>query len=176
MQGQQYDFGHVTHLGAEAIGPPGQRRFRLTAIQTAQEEDQSAALWLEKEQLAALGTAMEQQLVRSSRARSRLLPSPEDDSPPMPLNPTVDLRVGQLALGYDEDRGFFVLQAFGQDPEQQAQAAFVCTIDHDQARRLIRAISRLMSSGRPVCPLCGAPIEGTHQCPRSNGHAEAALR
>lgn len=169
---EPHDFGHVTHLGAEALGPPGQRRFRLTALQ----DDRSAFLWLEKEQLASLGTALEQQLVRSSRVRRRATGPEDEEEPPMPLHATVDLRVGQLALGYDEDRALFILQAYGVDPEEQQQGAFVCTADHEQARRLVRRISRLMNTGRPVCPLCGAAIEGTHRCPRSNGHAEVVLR
>jgi hypothetical protein len=28
----------------------------------------------------------------------------------------------------------------------------------------------VVAAGRPRCPLCGAPIEGKHVCPASNGH------
>jgi uncharacterized repeat protein (TIGR03847 family) len=170
VPGEQHDFGRVDFLDAEAIGPPGQRRFRLTVLQA----ERSASLWIEKEQLAGLGTAVEQQLVRSARAPRRTTES-EADTPPMPLNATVDFRVGQIALGYDTERSEFMLQVFGADPELREQPAFLCRIDHEQARRLTRRITELMSSGRPTCPLCGAPIEGTHRCPRSNGHAEVVL-
>jgi len=169
LAGEQHDFGHVDYLDAEAIGPPGQRRFRLTAMQ----EDRTASLWIEKEQLASLGTAVEQQLVRSARAQRKAAAS--NDAPPMPLNATVDFRVGQIALGYDADRSEFMLQAFGADADLREQPTFICRIDHEQARRLTSRIAQLMTTGRPVCPLCGAPIEGTHRCPRSNGHAEVVL-
>jgi uncharacterized repeat protein (TIGR03847 family) len=170
---EQYDFGRVDQIDAEAIGPAGQRRFRLTVLA----DDKSASLWMEKEQVAALATAMEQQLVRSNRPRSRARRTDEDEPPlPLPLNPSVDFRVGQLALGYDEERALFVLQAYGREGDADGQVTLTCTADHDQARRLIRKISSLMSSGRPVCPLCGAAIEGEHHCPRSNGHAEVVLR
>jgi uncharacterized repeat protein (TIGR03847 family) len=167
----EHDFGRVDSLDAEAIGPPGQRRFRLTALEGAR----SASLWIEKEQLASLGTAVEQQLVRSARARRRTASS-DEPAIPFPLTATVDFRVAQIALGYDEGRGEFLVQAFGGDPQSSEQITFACRIDHEQARRLIAKIGQLMNSGRPVCPLCGAPIEGSHVCPRSNGHAEIALR
>jgi uncharacterized repeat protein (TIGR03847 family) len=170
LPGEQYDFGRVEFVDAEAIGPPGQRRFRLTAIQ----DDRSASLWIEKEQLASLGTAVEQQLVRSARAQRRAS-SPGEDVPTMPLNATVDFQVTQIALGYDADRGEFLVQVMGADPDRREQPTFACRIDHEQARRLTARISQLMTSGRPICPLCGAPMEGTHRCPRSNGHAEVVL-
>jgi uncharacterized repeat protein (TIGR03847 family) len=171
MRAEQHDFGQVDSIDAEAIGPPGQRRFRLTALAG----DQSAALWLEKEQLAALGTAIEQQLVRSDRQRRRTEIPSDDEPAPIPLNPTLDVRVSQLALGYDEGRSLFTVQAVVVDVERQRQASFSCMASHPQARRLTRAISRLMAAGRPTCPLCGAVIEGEHHCPRSNGHTDIAI-
>lgn len=170
MRSEQYDFGQVYSVDAEAIGPPGQRRFRLTALTDAQ----SAALWLEKEQLAALGTAIEQQLVRSDRQQRRIEPPDDQEAAVLPLNPSLDVQVAQLALGYDEARSQFIIQAAIVDTERRAQANFSCLMDHRQARRLTRSIARLMSAGRPTCPLCGAVIEGEHHCPRSNGHAQAA--
>ncbi len=171
MRAQQHDYGRVDSIDAEAIGPPGQRRFRLTAVAG----DQSASLWLEKEQLAALGTAIEQQLVRSDRQQRRVEPPGDDEPPVFPLNPTLDARVAQLSLGYDEGRSLFLLQAAIVDPEQRWQAVFSCTADLRQSRRLTRVIARLMSAGRPTCPLCGAVIEGEHHCPRSNGHTDVAI-
>ena len=171
VRGGQYDFGEVSSLDAEAIGPPGQRRFRLSILKGRQ----SASLWLEKEQLHALGTAVEQQLVRSDRQRRRAELPADDAAPPFPLKPDADLRVAQLALGYDEARSLFLIQAATIDVDSQTQAGFTCAADHRQARRLTRVINQLMAAGRPACPLCGAPIEGVHRCPRSNGHAEIAL-
>jgi hypothetical protein len=44
----------------ESIGEPGQRRFRLLAIVG----DQTYAVWMEKQQVQALGLALEQMLAR----------------------------------------------------------------------------------------------------------------
>jgi len=161
----------VSSLDAEAIGPPGQRRFRLAVLR----DEDSAALWLEKEQLAALGTAIEQQLVRSDRQRRRPEPPHDDAPPPFPLNAALDVRVGQIALGYDEAASLFLIQAAVVDAANDQRATFSCAATHQQARRLTRVISRLMTAGRPTCPLCGAVIDGEHRCPRSNGHAEVAI-
>jgi uncharacterized repeat protein (TIGR03847 family) len=171
MRPEQYDLGQVSSADAEAIGPPGQRRFRITVLAA----DESAVLWIEKEQLAALGTALEQQLVRTDRQRARTEAPLDDNAPPFPLNPSMELRVGQVALGYDEAKSLFLIQAAAVDPSNDHRATFSCAVTHQQARRLIRVISRLMASGRPACPLCGAVIEGEHHCPRSNGHAEVAI-
>ena len=169
MPGELYDFGQVRALNAEAIGPPGQRRFRLNV----QNDEASAALWLEKEQLVALATAMEQQLVRSpSQRRRREAGAEEEPAPPFPLNPSLELQVGQIALGYDEVRELFVLQIYAAEANEEGQATFGCAADLRQVRRLIHEIGQLMTSGRPVCPLCGAPMQGPHICPRSNGHAK----
>ncbi|MEZ4571092.1 MAG: DUF3090 family protein [Thermomicrobiales bacterium] len=50
------DFEQVTRVEAESIGPPGQRRFRLTI----ENDDECVYLWLEKQHLQALGHAFEQ--------------------------------------------------------------------------------------------------------------------
>lgn len=171
MRPEQRDFGQVSSVDAEAIGPPGQRRFRMTVLSDGGE---SAALWLEKEQLAALGTALEQQLVRTDRQRARTEAPLDDSAPPFPLNPSFDARIGQIALAYDESKSLFRIQAVVVDSSNE-RASFSCAATHQQARRLIRVISRLISAGRPTCPLCGAVIEGEHHCPRSNGHAEVAI-
>jgi hypothetical protein len=63
------EFGPLAHISAEAIGQPGQRRFRLRALS---EEGDSASLWLEKEQLVALGEAIENVLKQEGYTYRRL--------------------------------------------------------------------------------------------------------
>ena len=50
----QYVFGPATRLQAQAIGEPGHRTFRLLI---ESDDGRAAALWVEKEQLQALGLA-----------------------------------------------------------------------------------------------------------------------
>ncbi len=63
------DFEHVDAVDAEAIGPPGERTFRLRA----RVGDSYAALWMEKEQLAAVGRSFS--TIRSFRSMAAPLPS-----------------------------------------------------------------------------------------------------
>ena len=67
----QYVFGPATRLQAQAIGEPGHRTFRLLI---ESDDGRAAALWVEKEQLQALGLAIEQLLAefqgRGQRGRS----------------------------------------------------------------------------------------------------------
>jgi hypothetical protein len=55
----QYVFGPASRLQAQAIGEPGHRTFRLLV---ESDDGRAAALWVEKEQLQALGLAVEQLL------------------------------------------------------------------------------------------------------------------
>ena len=90
----QYVFGPATRLQAQAIGEPGHRTFRLMV---ESEDGRAAALWVEKEQLQALGLAVEQLLAEfQGRAPSK----PPRQPPPetFPPNPTIDFKVGRLAL------------------------------------------------------------------------------
>ncbi len=42
-----------------------------------------------------------------------------------------------------------------------------------QAKELTSSITILVSGGRPVCPLCRAPLDGgPHACVKQNGHRE----
>ena len=44
-----------------------------------------------------------------------------------------------------------------------------------QAKELTSSITTLVSSGRPTCPLCRAPLDGgPHACVKQNGHRELA--
>ena len=60
MAFQRYEFNEVERAEAEAIGVPGQRRFRMifgNGLDTV-------VLWLEKQQLQALGLAFEQMIAQ----------------------------------------------------------------------------------------------------------------
>ena len=74
-------FGPVIFVGAEAVGIPGQRRFRLKAMA---EDGRSAMLWLEKEQLIALGDAIETVL---NDEGIEVPPWRPDDAEPEPVFP-----------------------------------------------------------------------------------------
>lgn len=161
------EFGPVQHLSADAVGQPGQRRFRLRAISQA---GAYAFVWMEKEQLSAIGEAIETTL---EHAGSEVTPSgPGEVEPVFPLQANLDLdvRAGRLSLGLNEEtRRIVVVGAEG--PSEGEGEAISLEFDFDTAQRLRAQITEVVAAGRPPCPFCGAPIDPEgHVCPRSNGH------
>lgn len=161
-------FGPLAYITAEAIGQPGQRRFRLRAMTIA---DETATLWLEKEQLAALGDAIESVLKDED---FRYVPSPPDDrpeAPVFPLNTTFEFRLAQLSMGVDrEDRQVVLIAADGPD-EAEGVTNLRLQFDYARAHELRGTISTVLAAGRPPCPLCTAPMDPSgHVCVRTNGH------
>ena len=174
------DFGPVERVQAHAIGQPGQRRFRLL-IQSS--DRRSALLWMEKEQLQALGLAVEQLLAelqgRMPGSGAMDMPSPDT----FPLNPDVELTVGRLALGQDErelESGpryvlliYDVESTSAEEEEPTRPATFSCRATRDQLRALSRNVAEVVSAGRPRCPLCGEAVQSLdqpHGCVRTNGY------
>lgn len=175
----QHIFGPATRLQAQALGQPGHRTFRLIV---ESDDGRTAALWVEKEQLQALGLAIEQLL---AEFQGRLSPK-QPRQPPVetfPANPTVDFKVGRLALGQDESElesgPRYVLLVYdvdgsGSEEEEPAQpATFACRATREQLRALSRNIAEVVAAGRPRCPLCGEPMDSAdkpHGCVRANGY------
>ena len=94
----KHDLGTLQTFETEAVGEPGQRRFRLRLFT----EDIAASLWLEKEQVRALSTAIQQVLSQHRRAEDGKRP-PSQPLGAFPLNADLDFQVGRLALAYDDD-------------------------------------------------------------------------
>jgi len=163
----QRDFGDVDEIDVEAIGQPGQRTFRLLAERGAA----TASLWIEKEQLQALTLVLERQIARITRRRSSQDRAVLTLAARFPARATIDFKVGRLAVGFDEERRRFVFTAHDIEEPAAERPTFTCVANEQQVRALSVKILEIVAAGRPRCPLCGAPIEGKHVCPVSNGHA-----
>jgi len=181
------DLGAVEILGADTVGQPGQRRFRLFARTRAS----SAILWMEKDQLINLSLVIDRMLaqitegrVLRTEAQSGGLPAQEGEIPDdFPLSPDHDFQVGQLRLNYEGHREAFVLVAvpFGIMEDEQGEPQVDLHTEEEvslrftvtQAQELTRRITTLVNKGRPVCPLCHTPLDGgPHACVKQNGHRE----
>jgi|SRR5215204_825946 len=169
MAESRHDFGPVNRIEAEAFGEPGQRTFRVFTAN----EIEAAALWLEKEQLRALGQAVEEQLSRLKALRMSNDVAAPDTALAFAGEPSLDFRVGQMALGFDERQGLFLLLVYAVEDDDESRPTFSCQATPAQLRALSERIEEVVSSGRPQCPLCGEPMERTgHHCIRTNGHRE----
>ena len=164
------DFGLVDAVDAEAIGPPGERTFRLRAIAGTNR----AALWMEKEQLAALGRAVSRLLAERSVRREEPAPTSGDLSA-FGDQPDVDLRVARLGLDFENEGERLLILADDEEALSGGNTpAFRMEVGRGHARALVTQITEVVSAGRPRCPLCGQPLEGDgqHFCPGSNGHSK----
>jgi uncharacterized repeat protein (TIGR03847 family) len=161
------DFGNVESFEPEAIGQPGQRTFRLRIRSGAQ----AASIWLEKEQLGALSLAMRQVLAQVSGGRASEISSPPEPSPDFPESPDVEFKVGRLGLGYDDSEGMVLLFLYTSEAEEEGPPSLTCRLTQAQCQSFSEAAEAVVAAGRPICPLCGGPIDPEgHICPRSNGH------
>ena len=173
MAGTVFELNPVQLITTGFIGQPGKRVFYLQA----QGEAELVTLIVEKQQVEALAHGIEQFLTELQEKFPDLPAASEAFNPTlMKLSVPVDpaFRVGQLGLGYDQDRDLLVLVAQevvtdGRSTEEAGSARFFAT------RAQMRALSvyglTLVKQGRPTCGNCGQPIDPEgHFCPRSNGH------
>jgi uncharacterized repeat protein (TIGR03847 family) len=171
MDTPQNDYGRASSVDAEAIGQPGQRRFRLLVRSDAG----AAAVWMEKQQLDAIGIWLNESLERLDKEQ----PSSEADEEPSPFGAIFDLdfRASQIGLGYAEDANLFAIQAYDSDSALQSQSpTFRCFLSRGQCRVLARKIAAVVAGGRPICPLCESPMDPSgHVCPKANGHGVGAV-
>jgi hypothetical protein len=75
-----------------------------------------------------------------------------------------------MGVGLEEKPHRIVLTATSVAPEGEVEQRLRCALPSAQVGALAAKIPGIVAAGRPRCPLCGAPIEGTHVCPLSNGH------
>jgi uncharacterized repeat protein (TIGR03847 family) len=178
MRRPHHNMGRVDWIGAEALGLPGQRRFRLMA----QSETQSAQLWLEKQQLQALAEAIAQMLAEIDAEQTRdFREEPITNSNPKPPNfpesPEIEFQVVALQLRYDSQRDLIALEAFDQDPNNNEPPEVRCLISRKQIETLQINSMEVIAAGRPLCPLCGTALSAPgmpHFCPPTNGHQRLA--
>jgi uncharacterized repeat protein (TIGR03847 family) len=180
---EQYDFEVVNAIDAESIGPAGKRTFRVRILRG----DDSAALWVEKQQLAALGEALPRLLEQLESPDQHASEEPETISY-FPDEPTIEFKVGRLALGYAAADDRLVLMAHGLEvAEENAEeeelddetdaTTFTCRFTREQGRQLSTSCADAVAGGRPLCPICHRPIDPEgHFCPRVNGHQKLRFR
>src|SRR5690349_17903675 len=99
------DLGRIRVLGADAVGQPGQRRFRLF-VQAARG---SAIIWMEKEQLNTLSMMIDRVLAQVTEGQIlRVEARADGESGPVPMPadfpsaPSYEFQVGQIKLSFDE--------------------------------------------------------------------------
>ena len=130
-------------------------------------------VWLEKEQLFQLGKYL-QEAVKTLVAADRDRQSQPAEPPWSGDETSIEFKATQIMLGFDAPSNSFFLQAYETDEEssEEESSSISCWVTVDQAAPLAEEALRICASGRPICFLCGRPIDPDgHVCPRANGHA-----
>ena len=166
MPDARNDLGRVESVKAEAIGEPGQRTFRLLVDGPRG----NACLWLEKEQLSQLSMAIQQIMALSSgETPQEATPLPSGASGPG--QPSLDFRVGKLSLGHAPQVDLFIIEAHDREEDEDADPTVAFWASRSQMKDLAEEARTVVAAGRPLCPLCSAPMgPEPHVCPRANGH------
>lgn len=173
-----YNLDPVQHLIADAIGEPGNRTFFLQARAGAR----LVTLVLEKNEVASLAASVLQLLHELENMYPHLSATQRSAKTLYPVHPVDPLfRIGQLSIGYDEDRDLIWLVAKAliaddegnvADPSREDIPGVRMVATRNQMRAMSEHALEVISRGRPICPLCNRAIDrGGHFCARTDGHA-----
>ncbi len=177
MASYAFDLKPCSRLTVGAIGPAGQRTFYLQGIQGRQ----VVSLVIEKQQAQALAAGIDELL---DEVEQQYPSDREPDSGPYnlslldPVSPR--FRIGRLGLGYEADEDLLVIFAQELLTEEEAArrepAVGRFWASREQMKALSAHVKKLAAAGRPICALCGNPIDPDgHFCPPSNGHASTTI-
>lgn len=167
----------VDRITTGAVGPPGERVFYLQG----RKGDQLITVLVEKQQVELLAASVMELLSRLGREP----PEADEEADVLELEEPVvpEWRAGRLALGFDEGREAFLLEAeelvpddedadeeVDDDPEDdRGRVRFWAT--GEQLVVLAKTGMTVAAAGRPRCELCGNPMDPDgHVCPALNGH------
>ncbi|MGB8645451.1 MAG: DUF3090 family protein [Anaerolineae bacterium] len=166
-----YDFNPVDRINTGAIGEPGHRIFYLQGRQGTL----LVTLQAEKEQIRSLSSGITEILDKLGEKRAEATVSAYDAMLEEPIEPL--FRIGQLGLGYDQEHGLLVVVAYEATLEENPESINVVRFwaTREQMRTLAGQAATSVAGGRPICVLCGKPIDPQgHFCPRRNGHGAKA--
>jgi uncharacterized repeat protein (TIGR03847 family) len=195
MTHQVYEFSPPERFVAGTVGAPGERAFYLQA----RGGGRLVSVAVEKVQVSLLAEKLDELLAEANRRFGLVLPeltlAPADNEPlESPIEE--EFRVGTLGLAYDVDSSTVVIEAIAvgeaeeeaevdltesdDDDDEDEEDYDVVTADldrlrvrltPDETRAFIERAKRVVSAGRPPCPLCGQPLDPAgHRCPRHNGY------
>jgi len=160
-----FELDPVDQIAVAAVGQPGQRQFFLLASGAGR----TLTLTCEKSQIQALLVRLQQMIAAQGIDTAE---ASAKDSHLLPGEP--EWRVGEMGLGYHEDRHMFVLvaseAATGEEGAPSESPSVRFWLSHQQVLAFSKQAENVLSSGRPLCPRCGLPMDPAgHPCPVSNG-------
>ena len=157
---------------ADYTGEPGDRTFFIQS-----RGDVTRTFLVEKQQVELLAERLREMLVLIDNEDAILSATPARD-PAFVLEAPVEpeWRVGTIAIGYVEESDNVVVSIAPvqeEPPEDPTEIEFDTRffLRKDQVRAFALHALAVVAEGRPLCQLCGLPIDPEgHNCPASNGH------
>jgi uncharacterized repeat protein (TIGR03847 family) len=160
-----FELDPVDQIAVAAVGEPGHRQFYLMASGSGR----TLTLACEKTQIQALLVRL-QQMMEAQGVDEKL--SPASQAALQPGEP--EWQVGEMGLGYHEDRRMFVLVASqgaaGDEGGADDAPSVRFWLSHQQVAAFSKQAETVLTAGRPLCPRCGLPMDPAgHPCPVNNG-------
>lgn len=161
-------------------GRPGNRTFYLQAVH----DQRVVSVLLEKQQVAVLAERIGSLLAEVNRRFGTPLPPDAEVADLGPLVTPVDaeFRVGTMGLGWDAEAQRVVVELLAVsdtaidasvilDDAEEGPDAVRVFLSPESAQQFAARSQRVISAGRPPCPLCEEPLDPAgHLCVRANGY------
>jgi uncharacterized repeat protein (TIGR03847 family) len=176
---QLYLFERPSRFIAGTVGEPGDRAFYLQAVDGAR----VVSVALEKQQVELLADRIEQLLDQVVARTGTALPAADADNDALEQPIDEEFRVAAMGLRWDGDIGLIVIEAQAPvESEDEAEQTLLedvedgpdalrVLIEPPAARAFVVRARKIVSAGRPPCPLCGQPLDPAgHICARLNGY------
>jgi len=167
---------------AGTVGEPGDRSFFLQAV----EEARTVSVALEKQQVSVLaeriGALLTEVVRRFGPDLGEGAASDGTDVDPLAVPLEEEFRVGTMGLGWDADSKSIVVELLAVSEEEidesvvlddteEGPDALRVFLSPPQARAFADRAEKVVSAGRPPCPLCAEPLDADgHVCVRLNGY------
>jgi uncharacterized repeat protein (TIGR03847 family) len=165
---------------AGTVGEPGDRSFYLQAVEQAR----TISVLLEKQQVSVLAERMAALLEEVARRFGGDTPegAAGNDLDPLAVPLEEEFRVGTMGLGWDADSRSIVVELLAVSEEEVDESVVLDDTEEGpdalrvflspvQAREFADRAERVVSAGRPPCPLCAEPLDPEgHICVRLNGY------
>ncbi|MCY4163839.1 MAG: DUF3090 family protein [bacterium] len=150
-----FELTNPEHFTVGTVGPPGQRVFYLQAGVSGL----LVSLKMEKQQVAALAAYLASALQETTEDINSIVPEADIGL----IEPEeVQFTVGDIGIGYDRKTDrlhlFIAEMQDKDDPTDPASARLFLT--RNQVASFISRAQQVVSSGRPPCRYCGAPLNG----------------
>lgn len=165
-------------FAADYTGQPGERTFFIQA-----RGDAGIFTYLvEKQQVVILAEKLREVLVLLDQSDTVVSATPARN-PALRLEAPIEpeWRVGTIGLSYEEDVDLVAVSLRPVQEEEEPESGAEEEIEEDfpvryllrreQVRDFVLHSIAIIGEGRPLCQLCGLPMDPAgHNCPASNGH------